>query len=354
MTMSFTSRIPARTFGLESDETIPGLEPILQPPAASAQVVAVDPCHVFDEVLLRDMALWWSWHDTSTPLYISGPTGCGKTSTVLQFLARVNAPVISVTCSRRFLKDDLVGRWGAAKGGFVWFDGPATLAWKTGAVLVINEFSLAPAEVWVGANDIFEGQPITIEKTGESVCRHPNARVIITDNCRCGCLPEDAYESRNQQDASTCDRFWHITHHWPEEALEAEIVRRRCRMTKTVLADGHIDRLGACAARFAAMSRQRAAGETDVFAKDRMFPVSTRVVLRVSEILVRLLEAGLEFDAALERAVRLAIGGALTDASALALFELASFCFASLKEELRSGKRRSARKPRGSAAAVFL
>lgn len=125
----------------------PGFQPLQLSPPAPAQCVAVDPCHVFEESFLEDFVLWWTWHDTRTPLYIAGPTGCGKTTSVLQFLARVNVPVISVTCSRRFVKDDLVGRWGAHEGSFAWIDGPATIAWKTGAVLLINEFSLAPPEV---------------------------------------------------------------------------------------------------------------------------------------------------------------------------------------------------------------
>lgn len=157
MPMTFTSCIPAQNFGLASETTIPGFQPLQLSPPAPAQCVAVDPCHVFEESFLEDFVLWWTWHDTRTPLYIAGPTGCGKTTSVLQFLARVNVPVISVTCSRRFVKDDLVGRWGAHEGSFAWIDGPATIAWKTGAVLLINEFSLAPPEVWVGANDIFEG-----------------------------------------------------------------------------------------------------------------------------------------------------------------------------------------------------
>lgn len=228
MPMTFTSCIPAQNFGLASEITIPGFQPLQLSSPAPAQFVAVDPCHVFEESFLEDFALWWTWHDTRTPLYIAGPTGCGKTTSVLQFLARVNVPVISVTCSRRFVKDDLVGRWGANEGSFAWIDGPATIAWKTGAVLLINEFSLAPPEVWVGANDIFEGQPITIEKTGLSIPRHDNARVIVTDNCRCGTLPESAYSSRNQQDVSTCDRFWHLQASWPSPEVETRIVLARC------------------------------------------------------------------------------------------------------------------------------
>lgn len=166
MPMTFTTCISAQDFGLASETMIPGFQASQLSCAAPAQIVRVDPCHVFDESFLQDLVLWWTWPDTRIPLYIAGPTGCGKTTSVLQFLARVHVPVISLTCSRRFVKDDLVGRWGAHEGGFAWIDGPATIAWKTGAVLLINEFSLAPPEVWV-PNIIPNGYNTIESKNGE-------------------------------------------------------------------------------------------------------------------------------------------------------------------------------------------
>lgn len=347
MPMTFTSCIPAQNFGLASETTIPGFQPLQLSPPAPAQCVAVDLCHVFEESFLEDFALWWTWHDTRTPLYIAGPTGCGKTTSVLQFLARVNVPVISVTCSRRFVKDDLVGRWGAHEGSFAWIDGPATIAWKTGAVLLINEFSLAPPEVWVGANDIFEGQPITIEKTGLSIPRHDNARVIVTDNCRCGTLPESAYSSRNQQDVSTCDRFWHLQASWPSPEVETRIVLARCeRVVPGGLPAPAPDILARCAARFAQATRTNPARETD-FASDDVPPaLSTRVLIRLCEIFTQLLASGIAPDQALARAVRLAIGSALTDQACLALMELAAFHFAPLFESLGSAAKKCRRQAR--------
>lgn len=342
MTMTFTSRIPARQFGFESDATIPGFEPLQHPPTAPALIAPIDPDHVFEESFLKDLVLWWTADDTRTPLYISGPTGCGKTTSVLQFLARLNAASVSLTCSRRFVKDDLVGRWGAVNGGFSWFDGPATFAWKTGAILLINEFSLAPPEVWVGANDIFEGQSITIEKTGVTVVRHPNARVIITDNCRCGCSPDQNYSSRNLQDASTCDRFWHMTAKWLDEAVECRIVEAKCRrLFAGVLPEDILQAIAQSAAAFARATRKNDLNNRDRFCEDALAAVSTRVVLRLAEILARLLADGHGFDPSLERAVALSIGSAFSNAQCLSMTELAAFHFAALRKKLMSSKSKS-------------
>lgn len=349
MPMTFTTCISAQDFGLASETMIPGFQASQLSCAAPAQIVRVDPCHVFDESFLQDLVLWWTWPDTRIPLYIAGPTGCGKTTSVLQFLARVHVPVISLTCSRRFVKDDLVGRWGAHEGGFAWIDGPATIAWKTGAVLLINEFSLAPPEVWVGANDIFEGQSITIEKTGLSIPRHVNTRVIVTDNCRCGTLPESAYSSRNQQDASTCDRFWHMAADWPKPEVEARIVLYRCeRIAQGALSSKTLSELARCAARFAQASRTNPALEANFVSEDVPAALSTRVVIRLCEILTQLLAGSCSPEQSLSRAVRLAIGSALNDRACLTLLEMAAFHFAPLLETLHSStaanrKRRNVR-----------
>ena len=166
MSMQFTARIPARSFGFESEHTVLGFEPT-HIATLAARSITPDPEHLFEAEFFEEMRLWWEWDDTRSPLYISGPSGCGKTSTVLQFLARVHAPAVTVTCRRRTEKSDLIGQWGMdGSGGFAWFDGPAAIAWRYGCVLVINEFSLAPPEVWVAVNDLFEGDALYIERTG--------------------------------------------------------------------------------------------------------------------------------------------------------------------------------------------
>ena len=98
MTMQFATRIPARNFGFASKTTIPGFVTAKEPVCPPAQQPVPDPDHVFDEAFVRDFVLWWTSDDTRTPLYISGPTGCGKT-TLINLLMRfydVNGGAIRV------------------------------------------------------------------------------------------------------------------------------------------------------------------------------------------------------------------------------------------------------------------
>ena len=55
---------------------------------------AVDGNYIFHEQS-RDIVVWFI--DTSDPLYVYGPTGCGKTTIIKQLAAKLNYPVFEVT-----------------------------------------------------------------------------------------------------------------------------------------------------------------------------------------------------------------------------------------------------------------
>lgn len=318
--MHFTDQIPARAFGFHSDKTVLGFKQTL---SRVGRIVPIDVTHAFDPMFFEQMRLWWEWKDTRAPLFISGPTGCGKTSGVLQFLARVRCPAITFTCRAHTDKNDLVGNYAVVEsGGFVWQDGPAALAWRYGLTLVINEFTLAPAEVWVSANDILEGDAIVNERTGEVIERHANARVIITDNT----LPagdDSEYLSRNDQDASVIDRCWHIRMHYLDGPTEAAMLTKKLRETNAI---GRFENDAiAAAVRFAQKSREPNTARC-------MHPISSRVLERFLSVFFRMREAGNKtgFDL-LEKALSLSLTAGLNDEEQTYLQQLAHFEFAAVR-----------------------
>ncbi|MSS28362.1 AAA family ATPase [Desulfovibrio sp. PG-178-WT-4] len=60
----------------------------------SAYTPAIDPSYIFHESS-RDVIVWLL--GPQEPLYVFGPTGCGKTSCIKQLAARINYPVFEVT-----------------------------------------------------------------------------------------------------------------------------------------------------------------------------------------------------------------------------------------------------------------
>lgn len=201
--------IPATDFGLA--ESLPGCEGFNLTGLTTyerARIPELNPHHAFNEALFSTMALWWRIGE-GEPLFLSGPAGSGKTSTALQWCARLHVPVVSVMARARMDRRELLGQWQLVNGSTEWIDGPASLAWRHGWVLLVNEFSAAPADLWVSCNDLLEGATLDIEATGERIVRHPDARIICTDNTRGQAEIEEGLFGRHLQDKTVTDRVWH-------------------------------------------------------------------------------------------------------------------------------------------------
>ena len=86
---------------------------------------AVDGNYIFHEQS-RDIVVWFI--DTSDPLYVYGPTGCGKTTIIKQLAAKLNYPVFEVTGHSRLEFPELVGHHVVRQGNMEFEYGP--LAWQ--------------------------------------------------------------------------------------------------------------------------------------------------------------------------------------------------------------------------------
>jgi cobaltochelatase CobS len=206
MAMKYTAALPNAAFGFpESKKATPGFKPEDFPAQLHAWIPRRDPRHVFPLKTFIMFRAWWMIGENE-PMTLSGPQGCGKTSFVNQWASRVNVPVYSYTCNRRSEKSDLIGTMLPSKDGAMWVDGPATRAWRHGGIVLVNEPSLAD-DLGPAINDLTEGAPIEIPQTNEIIERHPNARIIFTDNIR-GLVGDESgmLQGRNLQDASAKDR----------------------------------------------------------------------------------------------------------------------------------------------------
>ncbi|WP_302456356.1 AAA family ATPase [Bilophila wadsworthia] len=78
---------------------------------------SVDPRYIFHESA-RDVVVWFM-HELD-PLYLYGPTGCGKTTLIKQLAARLNYPTFEVTGHGRLEFADLCGHISLQKGSMVY------------------------------------------------------------------------------------------------------------------------------------------------------------------------------------------------------------------------------------------
>lgn len=162
-------------------------------------------------------------------LLLTGPTGSGKTSLIMEVCARLNWPVASVTCNERLEFQALKGSYvlsqkkGESQPTMNYQDGPLTRAMRDGMVLVINEFDmLSPGEA-SGLNDVLEGRPLILE-TGEVVKPHPLFRVVCTANSRGSGDESGLYTGVQQQNVAAMDRYRVLEVGYPAEDVEIKLL----------------------------------------------------------------------------------------------------------------------------------
>jgi gas vesicle protein GvpN len=104
------------------------------------------------------------WINAGYPPHIVGPTGCGKTTLVMQVAREVGRPTLWINGDEQMTTTDLIGGYSEMEAEsvrdkfvhnvllakdrttFSWVDNPLTLACKYGYTLVYNEFSRAKPE----------------------------------------------------------------------------------------------------------------------------------------------------------------------------------------------------------------
>lgn len=106
----------------------------------------------------------------SLPLLLKGPTGCGKSQLVEHIAARLERPLIKVSCNEDTNAADLLGRFLIKGGETVWQDGPVTRALRSDAILYLDEFAEAREDVIVALHPLTDHRrEIYLDKINETV-----------------------------------------------------------------------------------------------------------------------------------------------------------------------------------------
>lgn len=224
-----TCMIPLATFIEGASGQFPGFAPghtmaAIVPPDTNG--------YQFRPDNLRDVLAFLA-NNNGDGMFLSGPTGCGKTSLVLETAARLNWPVRRVNGHARLELHDLVGSMSLApvKGGGSatrFLHGPLALAMKEGSIFILDEIDLVDPAIAAGLNAILEGNPLVItENGGEVIQPHPNFRFIATGNTAGMGDDTGAYSGTIQQNLAYLDRFWIVQVSYPDIAIEERILEAR-------------------------------------------------------------------------------------------------------------------------------
>ncbi len=168
---------------------------------------------VADEVALYEAA-----YAVRMPMMLKGPTGCGKTRFVEYMAWRLGKPLITVACNEDMTASDLVGRYLLDASGTRWQDGPLALGARYGAICYLDEVVEARQDTIVVIHPLTDNRRVLpIEKKGELVRAHPDFQIVISYNPGYQSLMKDLKQSTKQ-------RFGALDFHYPQHAIETEIV----------------------------------------------------------------------------------------------------------------------------------
>ena len=152
------------------------------------------------------------------PVLLKGPTGCGKTRFVEHMAARLQRPLVTVSCHDDLTAADLVGRYLIGDGNTVWADGPLARAVREGAICYLDEVVEARKDTTVVLHPLADDRrQLPIERTGELLQAPPEFMLVVSYN--------PGYQNllKNLK-PSTRQRFVALGFDYPAPEIERRIV----------------------------------------------------------------------------------------------------------------------------------
>lgn len=163
-------------------------------------------------------------------ILLTGGTGVGKTTHVLQIAARIKQPVLRINFNGETRMSDLIGKISVINGETVWVDGVVPFAMRHGYWLLLDELDFADPAVLSLLHPILEEDPMLVlkENGGEIIRPNKNFRVFATANS-IGAMQDRAgsYSGTNQMNEAFLDR-WQVmfVDNLPEKE-EIQVIRKK-------------------------------------------------------------------------------------------------------------------------------
>lgn len=207
-------------------------------PEVQRLVPAIDPDYVVQKEEAASLVAGIMDGDKSL---LTGPTGSGKSSLGKYVAAKLNYPFIRINMSGDVESSSIFGTLVVEGGSTIWRDGAVTEAAKVGAICLIDEWELMPAEIAMGMQNVLEdgGYIYLKEKPGTSADRtvipHESFRLVFAGNTVGQGDTTGAFNGVGVQNTATIDRFTNtIRLDYLDPAHEVSIIVNKAGVDKTL------------------------------------------------------------------------------------------------------------------------
>lgn len=159
------------------------------------------------------------------PIYITGPTGNGKSTMVEQICAKHKIPLIRVNLNATDDEDKLIASKTLVDGNVVIEDGPVVIAMRKGIPILIDEIDAGGANLLMCLQGVLEGKPLYIKAKNEIVYPEHGFNVIATANTKGKGSDDGRYIGTNVLNEAFLERFAIVfEQEYPGQKVEAKIV----------------------------------------------------------------------------------------------------------------------------------
>ena len=159
------------------------------------------------------------------PIFISGPSGIGKTFLVEQVCAELKRECIRVNFSIETDQTDLIGGPTLVDGNITYSEGPVITCLRNGYILLLDEIDRSNANNILILNGILEGRGFYNPKTGEFIKAKEGFNIITTANSK-GYGDESGKYLSQILDSAFLERFpITLEQEFPSEKVETKILK---------------------------------------------------------------------------------------------------------------------------------
>ena len=161
---------------------------------------------------------------TFYPIYVTGPSGNGKSASIIEICARRKLPLIRVNINNMSDEEQLIGTKTLKDGNIEIVEGPVLTAMKNNCVLLLEELDFSSPAI-LALQGILEGKPYYFKLNNEMVYPTPNFTIVATGNTKGKGSEDGRYLGTNILNEAFLERFA-ITFEqdYPTNAVEYKIV----------------------------------------------------------------------------------------------------------------------------------